>query len=123
MSFINTYKDISVSTEVLGASPWQQIQMLLDKLKECIKLSEQAMHEDNVSLKCQKILRAEDIVCYLRECLQNDADKVLSQKLDGIYDHLQKILFLANARNDPQYLTAAAEITNNLIQWWTNAKS
>ena len=97
MSYIDIYKDVSQTSEILGASPWQQIRLLLDKLKECIVIAQSAMKNGDIKLKCEKILRAEDIASYLQSCLNQEAEADLTNRLDGIYGHLQRLLFQANA--------------------------
>ncbi len=123
MSFINIYKDVSQTSEVLGASPWQQIKLLLDKLKECIVSAQSATQEGDIKLKCEKMLRAEDITSYLQSCLNLKVDTDLTTRLDGIYGHLQQLLFQANATNEPKHYDEALEITNNLIKWWKNVQA
>lgn len=123
MSYIDTYKEIGLSTEVMGADSWQQVQLLLNKLMECINLAEKAMQDGQIKLKCEKILRAEAIVNYLINCLDFNADKDLCQRLEGIYNHVNYLLFWANAKNDPATYAQVREITHNLIQWWTHARS
>jgi len=123
MSHINTYKEIGLSTEVIDASPWKLIKLLLDKLMECINIAEQAIQNENNPLKNKKISRADAIVSYLQNLLNFEADKELSERLDGIYHHLLKLLFWANAKNDLEQLKEAKEITGNLIKWWDHVQS
>lgn len=123
MGYADTYREIGLSTEVMGADPWQQVKLLLDKLKACIVDADKALTQQDIALKCKKILRAHDIVIYLRESLNFEGDAVLAKKLDGIYGHMERLLFQANAKNDQSLLSEAATISQNLINWWTHVQS
>lgn len=119
MHYTNTYKEIGLTSEVLGATPWKQIQLLLNKTKHCIAEAHTAIENKNVTVKIAKINKAHDIIVYLRSCLDFEANPELSEKLEGIYRHLGTLLFQANAKNDAQPLDEASRITANLIDWWS----
>lgn len=123
MHYKDTYKEISLTSEVLGASPWKQIQLLLDKMKRCIKEACTAIRNKNIEIKVENITRAHDIVIYLRDCLDFEANRELSDKLDGIYRHLGHLLFQANAQNDTLSLEEALQIMDNLLNWWSKVES
>lgn len=123
MNYIDTYKDISISSEVMGASPENQISLLFEKLHQNILISIQAINTKNTALKCKRLANANDIVLYFIDCLDFNADPQMAETLNGIYHHLQKLLFWANAKNDLEKLNEAKTISQNLYTWWTNAIS
>jgi len=118
MNYAELYQEVGVSSEVLGAWPWSLDDMLLQRLEEKISLGIDAIGQQNVQMKCDAIAKANDIVVHLRETLDHNADQELCARLDGIYKHMEKLLFWANAKQDAEKLEEAQKITDNLRQWW-----
>jgi len=103
------YKDISIETEVLDASPHRLVQMMYEKCIDGIQISRHLMHENDVPKKCQAITKVIDIITYLKLTLNMDDPeaKKLSQHLMVVYDYIEHQLFLANMKNDPVHLDNA----------------
>ncbi len=118
MNYAEVYKEVGVSSEILGASPWRLVDILYQHLGEKINVSLDAINQQNMELKCMAIIKANDIIVHLRETLDHNADKDLCSRLDGIYKHMEKLLFWANAKNDEIKLQEAQKITENLRNWW-----
>ncbi|MGQ3891074.1 flagellar export chaperone FliS [Legionella sp. CNM-4043-24] len=118
MNRLDIYNEIGAYSEVLGAPGHRQIQMLLEKLLSDINQSLTAMKNNNITIKCKCLASAGSIVSYLRDCLNFDADPVLSEKLDNIYEHLEKQLFTANAKNNLEALQECQTIAVNIKTWW-----
>ena len=123
MNYLETYKDISISSEAMGATPYQQIKLLLNKLHEDLKIAKVAIEENNTPIKCKKLSSAGDIISYLRDCLNKDAGAELTTRLEGIYLNLEQLLFWANAQNDLAKLNQMDIIVNNLITWWDRVEA
>lgn len=120
---LETYSDIGAYSEILGASRYRQIQLLLEKVITELKSAITALEEKNIDKKCTSISKSNDIVLYLRECLDFSADKALATRLDGIYGHVIKLLFNANAKNNADALTESLEIMTNVSTWWNNVNT
>lgn len=118
MNGLDIYNSIGAFSEVLGASGHRQIQMLFANLLTRIDQASLAIDNNNIVKKCSSISAANDIVIYLRECLNFSVDKTLATRLDRIYAHLEKQLFAANASNSKPSLDNCREIINNLKTWW-----
>lgn len=120
MRTIDTYKEIGITSEVLGASAQQQIKLILEKLNQDISSASNAIKNNDLILKCKKLANAHDIIVYLKDCLDFEADKEMASRLNGIYNHLIHILFWANAKNDINKLNEAKTIAENITTWWNN---
>ena len=120
MNHLETYSDIGTYSEVLGASPFRQIQLLLEKLASSVNQASIAMNDKNISKKCQCIVNANDIVSYLRDCLDFSTEDSVAPRLDAIYAHLEKQLFIANSANSQAALDECATIITNIKTWWDN---
>lgn len=123
MNMIETYSDIGAYSEVLGASRYRQIQLLLEKVVTELKIAIIALEENNIAKKCESISKANDIVLYLRECLDFSADKTLATRLDAIYGHAIKLLFNANAKNNADALAESLTIMTNVNSWWNHVST
>jgi len=115
---IKMYQDVGNYSHILGASPYQQIEILFEKALKDIRLAIKGMQENKPNIKGIGIVSADNIVCYLRECLNLEQGGELALKLDKIYAHLTQELFFANAENNPQKLEACLLILTNLKTWW-----
>lgn len=118
MNVLDIYNDIGSYSEALGASGHRQIQLLLEKLLTDIKQGMAAMKNNDISKKCKCISSANNIVSYLRDCLNFEADPNLATKLDKIYGHLEDQLFIANAKNLDSALNDCLTIATNIKNWW-----
>lgn len=121
MNYINTYLEIGISSEVMGSSHAQHIKLLFEKIIKDIDISIEAINNKNKPLKCKKISNANNIINYFLGCLDFKADENIAKRLEGIYLHLQKLLFWANAHDDLQKLVEAKAICTNLNTWWNHA--
>lgn len=122
MKHLNTYQEIDKVSEIMGATPWQTIHILLKKLNDNLVASITAIEQNNLALKCKKLSNANDITMYLQDCLNIQVDPQLCQKLDGMYQHLQKLIFQGNARNAVEKLNEAQIIVDNISIWWDQVK-
>ncbi len=120
MNTLNVYNEIGVYSEVLGASSHRQIQMLLEKVVTQLTLAISAIEKNQVPEKCKLISSANNIVLYMQDCLNFKDTSSIALRLDAIYDHLEKQLFIANARNNPVILHQCITIVNNILTWWNN---
>ncbi len=118
MNYAELYQEVGASSEILGASPWRLIDLLSQGLDEKISLAIAAINQQDVQLKCTSISKANDIIVHLRDSLNHESDKDLCTRLDGIYRHMEKLLFWANAKSDITKLEEAQKITHNLKTWW-----
>lgn len=123
MNSIDTYRDISITSEVIGAAPVQQITLLFEKLNQDIATASEAVQIKDIVVKCKKLSNAQDILLYFIDLLDFDADTEMANRLLGIYNHLQNLLFWANARNDLEKLNEAKIIAQNLNDWWNHVNS
>lgn len=119
MNYINTYKDINMTSEILGSSPYRHITLLLERLLQNIQTCLLAIAENNISLKCKLLKNSHDIIDYFLNCLDFEADPVMSKQLERLYQHTQRLIFWANAKNDPNKLDEAKIIIENISIWWS----
>lgn len=118
MNHVKMYQDVGLYSEVLGASNYKQIELLIAKAKSCLHAAADAIENQDNPSKCKHLSRANDIVCYLRDCLSFDVEGDIAHRLDGIYAHLEKQIFWANAENSVEKLRGCEAIIVNIQTWW-----
>ena len=118
MNKLKTYSDIAEYSEVLGASQYRLIQLLIARLIKDINQAKIAIEANDIPKKCRCISSAGNITSYLRECLNLKAHDTLPKKLDGIYEHLEYKLFIANSKNSIDTLSECLVIADNIKAWW-----
>lgn len=118
------YQEIDLTSRVLGASPKQLIEMLLEKCLIKINEAKNFMQAANIVEKCKSITRALDILIYLQSCLRADTaeTKKVAEIFSTVYNDAQQLLIQANATNDTQFLIRAHSIISELKSGWSEAK-
>lgn len=112
------YSDIKVNAAVASATPHQLIQMLYDGLLERIAQMKGAVEQKNIELKNTKVNQAISILFGLREALDKDSAKDISNGLDNIYDYVQRRLWQAHMKNDPAILDECAKLIEEISSAW-----
>lgn len=114
------YSDIELSTEVMSASKHRLIQLLFEKFLVHIQTAKKFMQENDILNRNNAISKANDIITYLRSCLNfDDAEtKKMSEQLDSTYVIVQKCLLNAMLKNDIEYLELASTMVNNVKSGW-----
>ncbi len=114
------YDSIALETEVVDASPHRQIQMLYEKAIQQINLSKKYIEEGAISSKWASIMKARDIILYLKMVLNHEdpLSKELSEKLQIIYTYIESQLIYANMKNDTSYLDRALHQLTQLKASW-----
>jgi flagellar protein FliS len=118
MNNVQIYQDVSLYSEVLGASSKVHIQLLLDKSIGLINRAAIALEEGAIAQKCRLISQANDIVLYLQDCLNHHAEPEYAAKLQQLYQHIEQQLFIANSKNDAVALQICETMLENLALWW-----
>lgn len=114
------YSEMELSSDVLSASSYRLIQLMLDKCLHHIELSKSCILSNDIPRKCISISKALDIAEYLRICLNHDDErtKELSRLLDSLYIYLQQNIVQANIHNDVQCLDEAKKILGEIKTGW-----
>lgn len=116
----NTYLDIELSTEVESASSHRLIQLLIDKCMQHLLNAKNATIANDLKHKNYAITRANNIVGYLRACLnlENDTTKELATQLDELYAFMENRLLYATLKNQSEYLEQAEIVLSNIKAGW-----
>lgn len=118
------YQEIGVTTDVMSATDYQLIQLLLDKSLQHVQIAKASVVNNNVPKKCYSIAKAMDIICYLRICLnkQDQSAQELAEMLDSLYSFSEKKLLEGNLKNDIGSLDQVINVITNIKSGWDGIK-
>ena len=115
---VKQYAQMGVQTGVESASPHRLIQMLLDGALARIVTAGGHLKHGNMVEKGAQISWAISIIAGLRGSLNMRDGGELAQNLDALYDYVSRRLFEANLKNDPEKLTEAYTVLNEIRDGW-----
>ncbi len=114
---LQSYRKVSVDSQLSEASPHRITQMLFAGALERIAQSKYAIENNDIPTKGILIGKAIGIVQGLRGCLVMD-DSEVGRNLNSLYDFILSELSQANLNNDTTALDNASEIVRTLKEGW-----
>ena len=118
-SFSNAYREVSVHTGALSASPHQLVLMLFDGFLESVTQARGAMAANQIELKCQSIIRAVRIIDDgLRANLNLQQGGNLAKDLDALYGYIMMRLTYANIHNNIAVLEECTRLIEPIRNAW-----
>lgn len=117
---LTDYNDIQVETDVMSASNYRLIQLLMEKCLQHIAAAKIHMDSNDLMQKHTAIKKSLDILDYLRICLNFKEPKAheISSQLDALYAYLEKNLVQANIDNNVTYLDEATQLLSTIKEGW-----
>lgn len=114
----NHYRQTSVSSAVLDASPHQLIALMLGGARERARLAIACLDRGDLPRKAQAITDASAIIGGLNGALNLDAGGEIADGLQALYDYAQRRLLDANIRNDAAPLHEVDELLGHIESAW-----
>ena len=118
VSAIKQYKQVSISSSIMDASPHRLVQMLMEGALERIVLAKASMARNEIAMKGQSIGRAIDIIGGLQGSLNKEAGGELAEDLNTLYDYMARRLLVANIQNDESILDEVYGLMRELKMGW-----
>ncbi|ODS24482.1 flagellar export chaperone FliS [Candidatus Endobugula sertula] len=115
---LKSYSDVKVKAGVAGATPHGLIQMLYDGLLERMAQLKGAIEQNNIELKNLKVNQATSILLGLRDALNIDQGNALVDRLDDLYEYIQRQLWRAHANNQPELLDECNQLITEISSAW-----
>ena len=116
------YQQTRAEGSVEGADPHQLIAMLLDGALERIAQARAFLRHGDVPAKGAVITKAVAIVGELRASLNHEAGGTLAQRLDSLYDYVNRRLLIAQLNNDDQALAECARLLEPVRDGWNGIR-
>ncbi|MCM0612606.1 flagellar export chaperone FliS [Marinobacter sediminum] len=118
MNGLQQYQQINTQTSITDADPHKLIQLLYQGALERINMAKAKLQAGDYDAKGKLILKVMDIVAALRGFLDKEQGGDLSERLDALYEYMERALWEANARNDVDRLDEVADLLRSIKEGW-----
>lgn len=114
------YRQVSVDSDALAASPHQLVLMLFDGALQSIAAARTQLQAADIEGKGKSIARAIEIVgSGLSASLDHEAGGDIAANLASLYDYIVRLLVSANSGNDPTKLDEAGTLLAQMRMTWS----
>lgn len=117
-SYVNQYRQASVNSAVLDASPHQLVSLMLAGARERARLAIACLERDDLPRKSQAISEASAIIGGLNGALDMTAGGEIASGLQALYDYAQRRLLEANIDNDRAPLDEIDSLLGDIESAW-----
>ncbi|MCH1920589.1 flagellar export chaperone FliS [Shewanella sp. A3A] len=115
---LQSYRKVSLDSQIADASPHKITQMLFSGALERIAQSKIAMERRDIAQKGLLIGKAIGIVQGLKSSLVMDAGGDIATNLANLYDYMVRRMTEANINNDPEALDDVATLLREIKEAW-----
>ncbi|MCL1076625.1 flagella export chaperone FliS [Parashewanella spongiae] len=115
---LQSYRKVSLDTQLADASPHKITQMLLAGALERVAQSKYAIEHNNTAAKGELIGKAIGIIQGLRNCLVMDDDSEVGTNLSNLYEFMLASLTRANVENNAAILDDVSEVLRTIKEGW-----
>ncbi|MFL1464644.1 flagellar export chaperone FliS [Marinobacter sp. DUT-3] len=118
MNGLQQYQQINTQTSITDADPHKLIQLLYNGALERINMAKARMQAGDYQAKGALIVKVIDIVAGLRSFLDKEQGGDLAERLDALYDYMERVLWEANVHNDQARLDEVAGLLRSIKDGW-----
>jgi flagellar protein FliS len=112
------YKQVSIHSSLMDASPHRLVQMLMEGVLEKIAEAKGNMLNQYIARKGKDIGTAITIIANLQASLNLEAGGEVAVNLDSLYDYMCRRLVLANSNNDETILDEVMSLMLEIKSGW-----
>jgi len=112
------YKQVSIHSSLMDASPHRLVQMLMEGVLEKIAEAKGNMLNQYIARKGKDIGTAITIIANLQASLNLEAGGEVAVNLDNLYDYMCRRLVLANCNNDETILDEVMSLMLEIKSGW-----
>jgi len=112
------YKQVSIHSSLMDASPHRLVQMLMEGALEKIAEAKGNMLNQYIARKGKDIGTAITIIANLQASLNLEAGGEVAANLDSLYDYMCRRLVLANSNNDETILDEVMSLMLEIKSGW-----
>jgi flagellar protein FliS len=120
---LNAYQEVGVRSGLDEANPHRLIQMLMEGVLDRVARARGHMERTETGPKGEQISRAITILEGLRLCLDADQSRDLAERLEQLYDYMQRRLTEANLHNDSERLDEVLSLMKEIKSGWDEIPS
>ncbi|HEY1844038.1 MAG TPA: flagellar export chaperone FliS [Buttiauxella sp.] len=115
----SAYAQVSLESQVAGATPHQLITLLLEGAVSAMVRAKIYFETGNIAKRGEMISRAINIIDNgLRASLNHEVGGQVTEEMESLYEYVSRSLLLLNLEKKPEELPHLIEIMNNLSTTW-----
>lgn len=115
----SAYAQISLESQLAGATPHQLITMLFEGAINAMLRAKIYFETDKIAKRGEMISRAINIIdSGLRASLNHEVGGEVTKEMDSLYEYVSRNLLLLNLQQDPEQLPHLIDIMTNLSTTW-----
>lgn len=118
MNGLQAYQRVSTQTSITDADPHKLIQLLYNGALERINMAKARMQAGDMEGKGKLIGKAIEIIGGLKSFLDFEKGGELAERLEALYDYMERTLFEASAQNDIAKLDEVAGLLRQIKEGW-----
>lgn len=118
MNAVHQYQSVNRHTSIVDADRHRLIQLLYDGALERVTMAKAQISVGNIEGKNRLIGKAVEIIGGLREFLDQEKGGELAQRLDALYEYMERRLFDANRHNDVSILDEISGLLKEVKGGW-----
>lgn len=116
---IQAYAEVSLQSQISGATPHQLITMLFDGAHNALLRAKICCEQGDVAERGKQLSKAINIIDNgLRSALDHSKGPQIAEQLDKLYDYFSRTLLRANLHNDPALIAHVDELLMNIASAW-----
>jgi len=115
---LRDYQKMHVEQEVADASPYQLIQLMLERLLAKLAIARGHIERGDTAGKGPHISQAIAIVDGLRVSLDGEKGGEIAANLAGLYDYISRRLLHAQLHDDPSALNEVTSLVREIKSAW-----
>lgn len=120
---LNAYQEVGVRSGLDEANPHRLIQMLMEGVLDRVARARGHMERGEIGPKGEQVGRAITILEGLRLCLDSSQSPDLAERLEQLYDYMQRRLTEANLHNDAEKLDEVLSLMKEIKSGWDGIPS
>lgn len=115
----SAYAQVSLESQLAGATPHQLIAMLYDGAINAMVRAQIYFDQGNIARRGEMISRAINIIDNgLRAPLNHEIGGSIAAELESLYEYLSRSLLLVNLQQDPQPLPQLITLLRSMAATW-----
>ncbi|WP_111496543.1 flagellar export chaperone FliS [Marinobacter bohaiensis] len=118
MNGLQAYQRVNTQTSITDADPHKLIQLLYNGALERINMAKARMQANDIAGKGQLISKAIEIIGGLRGFLNFEQGGELAERLESLYEYMERTLFEANRHNDVAKLDEVSSLLRQIKDGW-----
>ncbi|KFZ36905.1 flagellar biosynthesis protein FliS [Shewanella mangrovi] len=115
---LQSYRKVSLESEIAVASPHRLVQLMFKGALERIAQSRYAIEQGNIAAKGEYIGKAIGIINGLQNSLNMDAGGDIANNLNRLYEYMVRRMTEANLLSDVEALDEVAALLREIKEAW-----